>query len=184
MVGNGKRRAGSRIEQLQAELVAYGDESLLPQHAIDVHRRVDVDEPILGQDHDLNPAALVKGDEIAAHVIDLPHVGCSGGIARAYALQVVVEMRKVDERQCRRELPLDVLCRFSDPAGRFDRGLWSPEIEERERAERALEFVTQIGRGRVDIRELAAVGGVHRPRRDAEIRGRGTCCTTRTGWRT
>ena len=48
--------------------------------------------------HATLPAALVKGDEIAAHFIDLPHVGCSAGIARAYALQVIVEMRKVDER--------------------------------------------------------------------------------------
>ena len=137
-----------------------------------MHRRGDVAEPILRQDHDLNAATFIEGDELSAQLVDLQDVGSGRRRTRPDSLEVVVQVRKIDQRQRRRELLFDVFGGFGNPPGRFDCGLWSPEAEERERAELCLQLVAQApGRG-IDVRNLPAVGGIHRPRRGAEVRGR------------
>ena len=98
MVGDGERRARAGVEHFEAELFANGDETLLPQHAVDVHGRRHVAQAVLRQDDDLNATSLEEGDEIAAQLVDLPDVGSCSRIARPNALQVVVEVRQIDER--------------------------------------------------------------------------------------
>ncbi len=60
-----------------------------------------------------------------------------------------------------------------DPARGGDRRRRTPELEQRKRAELVRELVAQLERLRVAVRQLAAVGLVDRPRRDADVvRGR------------
>src|SRR5206468_1066391 len=70
------------------------------------------------------------------------------------ALEVVVEVREVDEREPGR-LALDDAARGAgDPAARVDVRSRPPEAEERERAERALEVLLEPRRLRVDPGDL------------------------------
>ncbi len=84
----------------------------------------------------------------------------------AEALQAVVEVRQVDERQ-RGALQLEDAHRAAaDPARALDAGRRPPESEQRELSELTLQFVAKLRRVGVDIRQLAPVGRVHRTRRD------------------
>ena len=91
------------------------------------------------------------------------------GSRRPEALQVVVEVRQVDERQRRPLLPEDAQRAATDPARRLDVGGRPPEAEQRKLAELAVELVAQAGRLRVDVGQLAAVGRVHRARRHRPV---------------
>ena len=122
------------------------------------------------QDHDRGSARFVRRDEIRAHLVDLPDVGQRRGVARAEPLQVVVEVRQIDQRQRRTEpvfddsltLPQSTVSTRSTPG--------APEIEQRKRAEPGLQFVAQRSREGVDVGQLASIGRIHRPRRDADVR--------------
>ncbi len=98
--------------------------------------------------------------------------GRPGSQVRPDFLQHVVEVRQVDQRQCRVELTIDVNCRLGDPVRRADVGRRSPEVEQRELSELALQFVAQARWVGPDVGKFAAVGGVHRPRGDGVIRRR------------
>ena len=121
---------------------------------------------------DRGPARFVERDEIRAHLVDLTDVGQRAGVAGADPLQVVVEMRQVDQRQRRIELVFDDLRRLGNPPRRRDRGPRAPEVEQRKRAQPGLQFVAQGSRQAVDVGQLASVGRIHRPRRDADVRRR------------
>ena len=58
VIGNGKRRAGARVQRVGAELVTNGQPTRLAQRTIDVHRPIDIDEAVLGE-HD-HAAARVR----------------------------------------------------------------------------------------------------------------------------
>ena len=90
-------------------------------------------------------------------------------LVRTEALQVVVEMRQIDERQRRIVLGHDQLGGFGNPARRGDRGGRPPELKQRKRTEPLGQPLAQFGRHGVAIGQLAPVGLVDRPRRRAEI---------------
>ena len=104
--------------------------------------------------------------------VDLPQVRGDARIVRVgpELLQAVVEMRQVAQRERRPAAAPDMLRRPRDPARRFDVGARPPELEQRERAEQPVELVAQLRRLGVVVGDLAAVGGIHRPRRGAHVR--------------
>ena len=88
------------------------------------------------------------------------------GMTGPEPLEVVVEMRQVDERE-RGPLGLvDVARAVGDPPARREVGRRAPEPEERELAQARVQLVAELGGLRVDVRDLPAVGGVHRAWRD------------------
>src|SRR5437660_579809 len=48
-------------------------------------------------------------------------------------------------------------------------GVWSPEMEQRKSPELRVELIAQCSGSRIVVWDLAPVGRVHRPRRDADI---------------
>ena len=89
---------------------------------------------------------------------------------RAEALQVVVEVRQVAERQGRLAGLHDVAGRVADPLAGGDVGHRAPELEQGEHAELGAELVAQLRGMGVVVGDLAAVGGIHRARRRAPVR--------------
>ena len=78
-------------------------------------------------------------------------------------------MGQIHERQ-RRALTLENAQRAAtDPAGGLDVGRGSPEAEQRELPQLALQFVAKLRRMRVDIGQLATVGRIHGARRYRKI---------------
>ena len=174
MIGDRERGAGAGVEQLVAELVAHAEQSVLAQRAIDVHRAGDVADAVLGEhDDNCGAARFVERDEIAAHLVDLTHVGQRAGGTRTDPLQVVVEMRQVDQRQRRVVLALR---RPSTPRQSTASRRSKPAVPRSRTAETCpssgLQLVAQGSRNAVDVRQLASVGQIHRPRRDADVRRR------------
>ena len=88
---------------------------------------------------------------------------------RPLLLELVVEVREVHERQRRVELDVDDLRGLGDPLRRVDRRRRPPELEQRELAELGLQAVAQVAGLRVAVGDLAAVGGIHRPRRHGHV---------------
>ena len=90
--------------------------------------------------------AIRIGDDLATDAVDRPQIGCDGGMVGADALQAVVEMRQVDQRQRWFSGLADVERGASDPLARGDGRGRAPEAEQRERAEQPRQFVPQCGR--------------------------------------
>ncbi len=80
---------------------------------------------------------------------------------RPKALQTVVEVRQVDERERRAVVRLDVLGGLCYPATAFDTAVGTPKVKQRKLTEFADERGAQVVRPSVDVGELATVGGVH-----------------------
>jgi hypothetical protein len=71
-------------------------------------------------------------DQLTANRVDRAEVGGELRITGPEPLQVVVEMRQVDERERRLPRVVDVLRAVGDPARRGDVGARSPVVEQRE----------------------------------------------------
>ncbi len=115
-------------------------------------------------------ARFVVPNQIPADIVYLAKVGRCRRITGPDALQVVVEMRQVDERQRRIEPCVDLFGRFGNPLRRSNRRSRPPEFKQRKRPERRLQLVAQRWRRRVDVGDLSAVGRIHRPRRHGVLR--------------
>ena len=185
MIGDRESLGGDRVQRFPSVLLPDGEEARLPQDAVDVHRPAHGCDAVFGQDHDPQAGPGGLRDQVAGHLVDglqrVPHLRMV--LVRAEALQVVVEMGEVDQRQGRRARRQDVLGGVRDPAARPDARGGAPELEQRERAERRVQLVAQVrpapcsspaACGRPPCRSAAA---------SRRCRGSPPCCTTRTGWR-
>src|SRR6185295_17223222 len=103
-------------------------------------------------------------DQVGADLVDLREIRGGRRMAGPEPLEVVVEVRKVDERERRVESLVCQLGRGGDPLGRSYGRTRSPELEKRKRAELRLKRNAQVRRRRVDVWELASIGPVDRPR--------------------
>ena len=80
-----------------------------------MHRPVHVGDAILGEQHDLDVAVLVKADEVAHHRVDLIQIRADFFPVDAHALQVVVEVRQINQREAGPVLVLHPLGGLGDP---------------------------------------------------------------------
>ncbi len=169
MIGHRERIRLRKIEQLAAVLDAHAQELGLAQRAVHVDRGRDRRDAVFGQNDDARAVALGVRNQLARDGIDLREAPVDASILRAEPLQVVVEVRKVDERQGGRAGAADMQRGIRDPLRGGDRRCRPPKLEQGKRAELAGELVAQLQRLRVAVRQLAAVRLVDRPRRDADV---------------
>ena len=116
MIGQRKRPRLWDIEHLATILGAHRQEPGLSQGSIDVDRHADGRDPVLRQHDHPRPFPLGIGDERASDSIDLLETSCSQRIVGPKALQVVIEVRQIDERQGRGSGAPDMQGRIGDPA--------------------------------------------------------------------
>ena len=172
MVADREGARGDRVEHLGPVLLADRQEAGVAQRPVEVHRRVDGRDAVFGQHQDAQAFGLGGSDQVARGRIEvaqrLRHRRM--GRVRPVALQVVVEVRQVDERQ-RRPVGADHVPRgLGDPPRRGDGRARTPELEQREGPELLRELVAQSRRLGVAVGELAPVGLVDRARRRADRR--------------
>ncbi len=127
VIGHGEGARAAAVERLESEFVLDREPAVAAQHAIEVHRRVDLGDAVLGEHGDLNATRTEKVDEPASDVVDEPKIVGDLGIVRAEALQVVVEVRQVNEVECGPVLLLDPARGGGDPARRVDAGGRGPQ---------------------------------------------------------
>ena len=140
------------------------------QYAVDVDRPAHARDPVLREHDDARAVLLDVLDQLPANRVDRAEIARQLRIARAEPLEVVVEVRQVDERERRVPRVVEVQRAVGDPARRRDVGARTPVVEQREDAELRVQLVAQRHRLRVDVGDLAPVGGIHRARRDGVVR--------------
>ncbi len=164
MVRDGERPARPGIENLRAEFVAPGDPAPFPEHAVEVHGTVHGGDAVFRQHGDLHALCLKRRDQIGGHFVDGAQVRRNRRIVRAEPLEVVVEVRQVNEMEVGRVAFLQPASGGSDPPRRRDARARSPERRERELTEVPLDLRPQRSRLAGDVEDLRAVRPVDRPR--------------------
>ena len=94
--------------------------------------RVDFGDAVFGEHGDLDQACVEKVDEIADEIVDEAEVVGDFRIARAEPLQVIIEMRQVNEVERGLMAFLDPACGVGDPARGSDARCRAPEARGRE----------------------------------------------------
>jgi hypothetical protein len=169
VVGHGEGARGPRVQVLHAVLGVHLEPAPPAQQAVDVDRAGHPRDAVLADDqHGGAPGDAALG-QLAGHPVD---VGRRRGGLRAVGavpLQVVVEVRQVDERQVRPRRVDQVGGRARHPARRRQPGGRPPVGEQRERSEPRGQLVVQRRRAGVAVGVLAPVGPVDRPGGDQPV---------------
>ncbi len=97
VVGDGEGLAGSAVELLEAELVFDADPAALAQGTVDVDGLVYLGDAVFGKQYDLNVSAFEEVDQLADDGVDRLQVLGDVGVVGPEALEIVVEVGKVDE---------------------------------------------------------------------------------------
>ena len=103
MIRNGERPAVAGVERLGPQLLAHAQEPRLAQRPVDVNRSAHIDEAVLRKHDDAHAALTELRDERTADAVDRTKVVPQIRMSRSQPLHVVVEVRKVDQQQRRRE---------------------------------------------------------------------------------
>ena len=123
--------------------------------------------------HD-DPCAVVFGvrDEFAADVVHRPQITGDRRVVRPNALQAVIQMRQIDQRKRRLARFADMDRGSRDPFAGGDRGRRPPKGEQGKGTQELRQFVPQLRRRRIAVRQLAAVRAIDRAPCDANVSAR------------
>ena len=169
MIGNRESARRTAVEQLPRRLILHAQKSAAPQHAIDVHRARRLAHAIFTERQHALPARLRLINQPPGDAVDRHNIRDNARIVRAPALQIVIKMRQIDERQCRRRTPLHRLSAARDPFAGLNSRRRSPEMKQRKSSEFCIQFGGQFGRIGIRQRNQAAVAEMRGPRRDRDI---------------
>ncbi len=108
-------------------------------------------------------------DEFAAEGIDPAYIVPDCRMVGTEALQVVIEMRQIDQGEGGLVLVVDISRTVFDPLTRDNVSSRSPESKQGKLPESLIQFLAEPPRLRVDIRKLSPVSEINRSRRDCII---------------
>jgi len=117
MIGDGEGAGGAAVEGFEAEFVLDAEPALLAEEAVEVDGGVDGSDAVFGEHHDLDAALGEELEQVPDDAVDAPEVFGDVRVIRAEALEVVVEVREVDEVERGLVVFLDPLGGPRDPAG-------------------------------------------------------------------
>ncbi len=106
MIRDRERLRGTGIELLPSEFLPHGEQSRLAERAVDVHRPRHLGDSVLGQRYHRRTRSARGLDQLPAQRVHRRDLCGYRRVGGPETLQVVVEMRQVDERQ-RRALALE-----------------------------------------------------------------------------
>ena len=172
VIGERERIGCAGIKLIAPKFITHPQPAGLTQRAIDMHRPRDRSDAVLRKRNHMHSAAPRSIDQLAADFVHLGHVAHNGRMRRTEALQVVIQMRQIHQRQCRLMLLQHMQRRLANPARGNNVSRRPPEAKQWKLAEFSLQFVAQSGRVGMDIGQLAPIGRIHRSRRDRKIGAR------------
>src|SRR6185295_2422057 len=97
VIGDGEGGGGEGVEQAACGVARDVEQPRFPQPAVDVDGSGHVGDAVFGEHDDGRPGCADVIDQIPCHAVDLRGRGDGVGAATAVALQVVVEVRQVDQ---------------------------------------------------------------------------------------
>ena len=177
MICYGKDLARTGIEQLVSQFFLDRQPALFAEESVEMDGFVHLRDSVFRKQHHVNAALCIKIQQSADDGVNGLQVGFDRFVLGAETLEVVIQMRKVNERQRGRMLTLDPFGRFGNPTthaiGRALRSLdacrRAPKSGKRKRAQVAFNVLADFKRVRVNIKHLPAIRRVHRARREAPI---------------
>src|ERR1700684_2056446 len=129
MIGDGKGGGGTGVQLLSPQFLANRDQAGAAQRPVDVDCAIDRRDAVFREDDDPCPIAPRVLDDFGAQRVDLVQVYCGPRAAGSVALQYIVEMRQIDQREGRVALAPNMERAAHDPLACYDsRGL-APETE-------------------------------------------------------
>lgn len=148
VVGDGEGAGGHRVEVLHAVLGVHLQQARPAQRPVDVDGAADAGDAVLGEGDDGASLGAGVGQQRGDGPVQVGGGPVGAGVVGAVALEVVVEVGQVAEREVGGAGGDDVPGGVDDPLGGDQVGARPPEVEEGERAEFVGQFVVQGG-GRV-----------------------------------
>ena len=97
MVGDGENLARATIHQLPPEFVFDRDPAARAKYAIERNRALHRGDPIFRKHDGADAALRIKIDQAARHAVDRAIVGRQARIVGSETLEIVVEVRQVNE---------------------------------------------------------------------------------------
>ena len=164
---------GLGVEGIEREAAVLGLEFepvMRAQDLVQRHRAVDGGDGVFRDDEDLDTPGFEEVGEITDELIDFAARGVAARVGGTEALEVVIEVREVDQAEVRLLVLLDPAGAVGDPLRRRQAGARTPERMERKVAEVALEQFLEALRIARDVEDLTAVGLIDRTRRDGDVR--------------
>ena len=171
VIGDGDCLTAAGVNGFASKFVFDADPALLAEEAVEMHRAVHIGDAVFGEENDFDAAFFVEADETADDIINLFQCGRDFIEIQPVALEVVIKMRQIDERQAGPAFLFNPFRALGNPGGALDVGTRSPESLEGKIAEIFFDALTQAHRLGVDIEDLASIRRIERSRRDAEIGG-------------
>ena len=173
-----ERPTRSTVEDLPAKLLLDGDPALLAEQPVQVDRGVHRGDSIFGEEDHPHVPCPEEVDQITGDLVDGADVLGDVWMFRSQPLQIVIEVRQINQTQGRLMPDLDPFRRFGNPArrglGRALRsgspGGRSPERGKGKLAQVLLDLRAHGGGSGVDIKNFSAVGRVDGTRSDRIIR--------------
>ena len=143
-----------------------------------MHRHVHRRDAVLGEQQHRHLATVEELDQLADHGIDGGDILRDGRVGRPETLEVVIQVRQINQAQRGPMLELRPPGRLGDPAGggvrralrRGQPGGRSPKGGKRKLAELLFDLRPQPQRRGVNVENLASIGRIQRTRRDRPIR--------------
>src|SRR5262249_50232047 len=129
MISEGEGRRLRNVEHFTPVFITYPQQPGLAQSSVQVNWGRDRRNAVFGQHDHPRAIPLGIGDDVARNGVDLFKDFCDARIVGSVALQIVVEMGEVDQRQGWRPRPSDMQRSIGDPTGGDNGRSWSPELE-------------------------------------------------------
>ena len=132
MVAHSERPAAEGVEHFAERPGRTFRNPALPQYAIDQNRPAHVAMAVLADDPHTRPAFTGRVEDDGTSLIQLADQPRHVAAGRTESLQVVIQMRQIDQRQIGPILLDDRGSAASDPVGAREPGVRSPKRVERE----------------------------------------------------
>ena len=167
---------GLRVERVEREAAVLGLEFEPAMSTEDLVQRdgpVDGSDSVFRDDEDFDATGFEEFGEVTDELIDFAARLIAARVGRTEALEIIVEVRQVDQAEVGLLMLFNPAGRIGNPLRRRQAGARTPEGMEREIAKFALEQLLEALRITRDVEDLTAVRLIDGARRDGDV-GRGT----------
>ena len=144
--------------------------SVLTQDLVQRDGPIDGGDGVFRDDDDIHAACFEEIGQVPDEFIDVTTSGITARVRRAKALQVVIEVREVDEVEIRLLMLLNPAGRGGNPLRGRQASARAPKTMEREIAKVALEQLAGALRVAGDVEDFSAVGLIDRTRGHGDVR--------------
>ena len=171
VVAHGESRRSHGLQRVATKLIAHRKKPRFTQRAIEIHGLRGGFNAIFTEHNWTRMARSAFIKQAANNAIHLAKFRSKDGRVGTFALQHIVKVRNINQRERWIMFAHHVHGGARDPIATAYAGAWTPEIKQRKCAKFFLKRVAKRVGLRGNIWNFAAVVRVDRPRRDGDVAG-------------